>query len=169
MPTFGGGLNGGIGIVRDFVIHHGMRLGIGSGSGMDPARPVTSKRRTLILAGLISLAAAGAGWSAPAAFARTATSFDGNWSVLIVTDAGNCDRAYRYALRISNGLITYPDQTVAVSGHVDGGGRVRVNVSAGGQHANGSGHLSGSSGSGRWSGASSTSSCSGHWEAERRG
>jgi hypothetical protein len=35
--------------------------------------------------------------------ARARTSFDGNWSVLIVTDAGQCDRAYRYGLVIRDG------------------------------------------------------------------
>ena len=33
------------------------------------------------------------------------TPFDGNWSVLIVTDAGDCDRAYRYALVIRDGRV----------------------------------------------------------------
>ena len=95
--------------------------------------------------------------------------FDGNWSVLIVTDSGSCDRAYRYALQIADGRVFYDDPSFNVSGHVDMRGNVSVGVSAGGQSANGSGHLSGDYGDGRWSGRSSTSACSGHWEAERRG
>ena len=106
-------------------------------------------------------------WTAPAANARA--SFDGRWSVLIVTDAGTCDRAYRYALDIVNGRVTYNDPSFDVSGHVDARGRVSVSVSAGGERASGTGELSGDSGSGRWKGYSSTSACSGHWEAERRG
>jgi hypothetical protein len=106
-------------------------------------------------------------WTAPTAIAHT--PFDGAWSVLIVTDAGTCDRAYRYALRISDGRVYYDDPSFNVSGRVDGRGRVIVSVNAGGQQANGSGRLSGSYGSGRWSGRSSTSQCSGHWEASRRG
>ena len=76
-------------------------------------------------------------WSAPAAVART--PFDGKWSVLIVTDAGTCDRAYRYGLDIVNGRIFYPDQSFDISGRVDARGRVDVSVSAGGQRASGSG------------------------------
>ncbi len=105
--------------------------------------------------------------TAPAAQART--PYDGAWSVLIVTDAGTCDRAYRYALRIENGRVYYDDPSFNVSGQVDGRGRVSVRLSAAGQQASGSGRLSGSYGNGRWSGRSSTSQCSGHWEASRRG
>jgi hypothetical protein len=105
--------------------------------------------------------------AAPAAIARP--SYDGRWSVLIVTDAGTCDRAYRYALNIVNGRVTYDDPSFDVSGHVDARGRVSVSVSAGGERATGTGELSGDSGRGQWTGYSSTSACSGHWEAERRG
>jgi hypothetical protein len=104
-----------------------------------------------------------------AAAAIPLKSFDGSWSVLIVTDAGTCDRGYRYALHIANGRIYYNDPSFNVSGHVDAHGHVNVTVSAGGQRASGSGQLSGDSGQGSWSGHSSTSACSGHWEAERRG
>jgi hypothetical protein len=123
-------------------------------------------RRSVLLAMLTTLALGSLLWTAPAAKARS--SYDGNWSVLIVTEAGSCDRAYRYALEIVNGRITYPDQTIAVSGRVDGSGRVYVRVSAGGQYASGSGHLSSNSGAGRWSGRGSTSACSGYWQADRR-
>jgi hypothetical protein len=97
------------------------------------------------------------------------TSFDGRWSVLIVTDAGTCDRAYRYALNIDNGRVSYDDPSFDVSGYVDARGHVRVSVSAAGQRANGIGQLSANYGRGNWVGHSSTSACSGHWEAERRG
>ena len=104
-----------------------------------------------------------------AAVATARTPFDGAWSVLIITDRGTCDRAYRYALRIADGRLYYDDPSFSVSGGVDGAGRVRVGVSAGGQSAAGYGQLSGNYGQGSWSGRSSTSLCSGHWEAERRG
>jgi hypothetical protein len=125
------------------------------------------KKRGVLLAMLSTLALGSLLWIAPAAKARSA--FDGNWSVLIVTDSGSCDRAYRYALQIMNGRITYPEQTINVTGRVDGRGHVHVLVSAGGQYASGYGRLSDGSGAGRWSGGGATSSCSGHWEAERRG
>jgi hypothetical protein len=123
-------------------------------------------KRTAVIAGLAALWLALSLQAVPKASAMGA--FDGNWSVLIVTDAGSCDTAYRYALQIVNGRITYPDQTINVTGHVSGGGYVRVLVSAGGQYASGSGRLYDGSGAGRWNGRGSTSACSGHWEAERR-
>src|ERR1051326_3815625 len=42
--------------------------------------------------------------SAPAS-ARS--NFDGTWSVLIVTQKGTCDRAYRYPVKIDNGSVGY--------------------------------------------------------------
>jgi hypothetical protein len=128
---------------------------------------MTWKSRSFIVAGLIAFLLGGAFWTAPAATAHT--PFDGNWSVLIVTDSGNCDRAYRYALHIANGRITYPDHSIAISGHVNARGYVHVTLNAGGQTASGSGQISGDSGAGSWNGHSSTSQCAGHWEAERRG
>jgi len=79
---------------------------------------------------------------APApAFARTA--YDGQWSVLIVTNSGPCDRANN--------------------------GAVKVRVWAGQQGASGTGRLSRTDGSGTWRGTGSMGTCSGVWSAERRG
>ncbi len=62
------------------------------------------------LAAIVSACAlGGALWAVTLALPWTATPaqargpYDGNWSVLIVTDSGSCDRAYRYALRIADG------------------------------------------------------------------
>jgi hypothetical protein len=109
-------------------------------------------------------------WTAPAASAAPAgvTQFDGNWSVSIVTDAGECDRGYRYALRIAGGKIYYDNPSFDISGQVNPGGQVRVVVKAGSQVAVGTGRMSRDYGTGSWSGQSPTSHCSGHWEAERR-
>jgi len=125
------------------------------------------ERRSTVLAGLTAAALGASQWTAPAAIART--PFDGIWSVLIITDAGTCDRAYRYAFHIVNGRISYPDPAFDISGRVDAHGHVRVSVRAGEQHASGTGRLSGDYGEGAWSGRSATSQCSGHWQAERRG
>ena len=96
-------------------------------------------------------------------------SFDGRWSVVIITDAGPCDRAYRYGLRISGGRISYEgDSAAVINGQVDPRGNVVVSLRYGQSSANGSGHLTESDGEGRWQGASTSSSCSGRWEAERR-
>jgi len=98
-----------------------------------------------------------------------AVNFDGRWSVVIITDAGPCDRAYRYGVRISGGRIRYEgDSAAVINGQVDARGDVVVSLRYGQSSANGSGHLTESDGEGRWQGASTSSSCSGRWEAERR-
>lgn len=103
------------------------------------------------------------------AMARSA--YDGQWSVLIVTEQGSCDRAYRYGVQISDGQVLYQGGgPVNFTGRVTGNGNVRVMVSAGDRRAFGQGRLSRNVGRGNWSGNSSTSgSCAGYWEAERRG
>src|SRR5947209_16371182 len=112
----------------------------------------------------LSILAATVPASAPAS-ART--SFDGDWSVLIVTQKGTCDRAYRYPVRISNGSVGYAGQSsFNVSGNVGSGGSVTVTVSHGSQSARGSGHLSAAGGSGQW--VAGSGECSGTWTAERR-
>lgn len=96
-------------------------------------------------------------------------AYDGAWSVLIVTQSGTCDRAYRYGISIRNGIISYDGGGVNFSGRVAGNGAVNVRVASGGAFANGSGRLSRNSGQGRWSGQSSGNRCAGYWTAERRG
>jgi len=102
--------------------------------------------------------------SAPAS-ARS--NFDGTWSVLIVTQKGTCDRAYRYPVRIANGSVGYAgDSSFTVSGKVGDNGAVTVKVARGSQSANGQGRLSATDGSGMWTAGSGE--CSGTWTAERR-
>ena len=36
--------------------------------------------------------------------------FDGTWSVEIITEAGTCDRAYRYPVRIENGRARFKQE-----------------------------------------------------------
>jgi hypothetical protein len=98
----------------------------------------------------------------------TRTRYDGYWSILIVTDAGNCDHAYRFGLRIAGGRLFYDGVAgVELSGRVDARGNVRVGLHQGDSTAQGTGQLSESSGSGGWQGASPTARCSGHWLAAR--
>jgi hypothetical protein len=105
--------------------------------------------------------------ASPAPISATKQSFDGAWSVLIVTEKGTCDRAYRYPVRISNGSVGYAGEaSFNVSGSVGPNGAVTVTVSKGNQSARGSGQLSASDGSGHWVAASGE--CSGSWAAERR-
>jgi len=120
-------------------------------------------RRTVLSIPLV-LAATAAAWGAKANVDR----FDGPWSVVIITDSGTYERAYRYGLRIEGGQVRYAGESgVAVSGQVDAKGRVSVAVRFGGATAQGSGRLSESSGEGRWEGRSQDSACSGRWQAER--
>jgi len=101
--------------------------------------------------------------------AKAQSKFEGLWSVLIITGAGDCDRAYRYGLRIERGRVLYDGQSgIDISGRVDSSGRVTVTIRRGDQGASGTGRLSGNSGAGTWKGTSSTGQCSGRWEAERR-
>jgi hypothetical protein len=98
--------------------------------------------------------------------ARAQAGFDGAWSILIVTEAGECDRAYRYAVQIDHGNINYDGTAgVELTGSVDRNGRVSATVQRGGQ---GAGRLSGNRGRGTWQGKSPTGQCSGYWEAQRR-
>jgi hypothetical protein len=97
------------------------------------------------------------------------TPYDGSWSVLIVTTAGECDRAYRYGVSITDGNVRYDGGMVSMSGRVSSNGAIRVTVSSGNARANGSGRLSRNSGSGGWSGVSGPSRCSGYWQATRTG
>src|SRR6516225_2668590 len=92
--------------------------------------------------------------------------YDGLWSVSIVTEKGDCDRGYRYPIRISNGtLANAGDTTFSITGKVAGTGSVNVTISGGGRTAVGSGRLAGNAGIGSWTGGA----CSGSWTAERRG
>ena len=106
----------------------------------------------------------------PAPAAPVATAFDGDWSVVIMTQSGGCDRAYRYGVRIRNGDVVYDGGgPVDLQGHVFSNGSMRVRISGAGQEASGQGRLSRSVGTGTWQGQGSLGSCAGVWQAERRG
>jgi len=115
----------------------------------------------------IAMLAASALPAFPAPMGATKQNFDGTWSVLIVTEKGTCDRAYRYPVRISNGSVGYAgESSFNVSGSVGASGSVTVMVSRGNQSAKGSGQLAASNGSGHW--VAGSGECSGSWTAERR-
>jgi hypothetical protein len=97
--------------------------------------------------------------------AQAKTNYDGNWSVVIITEKGTCDRSFRYPVRISDGAVGYAGEaSFNVSGRVNPNGAVTVTVSRGKHSASGSGKLSGQYGAGSWAGGE----CSGTWQAERR-
>jgi hypothetical protein len=121
-----------------------------------------SSLRTLATAAVVCAACSGLGVKSIQALPR----YDGLWSVSIVTERGDCDRGYRYPIRITNGrLANAGDSGFTIAGMVGPTGLVSVIVSHGNASARGVGRLTGSLGSGSWRSAS----CSGSWTAERRG
>jgi hypothetical protein len=125
---------------------------------------VRSSRATLALAMASALLLS----SAPSDAARRLASrsaYDGQWSVAIYTQRGDCG-ALRAALRIIGGRVYSVDQSYQAYGAVGAGGAIRVTVVSGGRSASGSGRLSRVSGSGRW--RSSRGECIGTWSASRR-
>lgn len=116
----------------------------------------------------LTLASAVAVSRAPSA--RAAAGYDGNWSVLIITEKGDCDTAYRYAVGVSNRQIHYVGEAgIDMTGTVTPAGAVKVTIKLGDKGANGTGRLSANTGAGRWQGAAgSGAACAGRWEAERR-
>jgi hypothetical protein len=136
--------------------------------GPPPAAPVVTKRTTKIDKNgkRVSVPVVVPARPAP----PVSTAFDGDWSVVIMTQSGGCDRAYRYGVRIANGDVVYDGGgPVDLQGHVFSNGSVRVRVSGAGQEAQGQGRLSRTLGTGTWSGQGSLGSCAGTWQAERRG
>src|SRR5262245_18509385 len=129
------------------------------------------RQEALMLASTIRFSALAAlalvATSASAAPTQARGNFDGTWSVLIVTQQGECDRGYRYPVQISNGAVGYAGEAAFnVTGKVGTNGAITVTVSRGTQSARGTGQLSGASGSGAW--RTSAGECSGTWTAERR-
>lgn len=98
-----------------------------------------------------------------------AAPHDGRWSVVVITEKGNCDQAYRYEVAVAEGKVQYAGrEAVDFSGTVAPTGAVVVKIRLGEQGASGSGKLSGNNGAGTWQGAGSSGNCAGRWEAERR-
>ena len=94
---------------------------------------------------------------------------DGNWSVVVVTEKGTCDRAYRYSVAVANGKVRYQgDTAVNFNGTVESDGAVKVAIRLGEKGANGTGRLAKDSGQGTWQGFGNAGECAGYWEAERR-
>lgn len=128
--------------------------------------PHSKAQQSFKLAGL-SAATLASGWLL--AGQAQAAPHDGRWSVLVITEKGSCDQAYRYEVAIDDGKVSYAGrEQVDFSGTVAAGGAVRVSIRLGEQGATGSGKLSGASGAGTWQGTGNNGACAGRWEAERR-
>jgi hypothetical protein len=89
-------------------------------------------------------------------------SYDGLWTVTVVTKSGTCQPTTSSTLVVTDGNVSAGG--AAVSGKVGREGLVRVSIN--GAYANG--QLNGKTGSGKWNGASAGVPCSGRWEASRQ-
>jgi len=123
--------------------------------------------RSIFVVTFVAALAASATIPSAAATRQRASAFDGEWSVMIYTQSGDCPRALRYGVRVWNGRVLSEDQNYRVDGVVAPNGATRVTVSEGGRAAGGTGRLSGNQGWGRWR-TFSGGECSGQWRAERR-
>ena len=127
--------------------------------------PLTASLRIKVLATVLSTLLAAS--SASTAFARSI--YDGDWSVLIITQSGSCDPTYRYGVLINDGVVVYDGTApITLQGRVTPKGVVRVILQAGSQWADGSGRLTRNRGAGVWKGQGTTTLCAGVWQAERR-
>jgi hypothetical protein len=98
-----------------------------------------------------------------------AAAYDGEWTVLVTTAQGKCDRTYSYDVSVARGKIAYTSYTsVTLNGSVSPQGAVMVSIRHFDDVANGSGRLTGHSGGGGWRGTGKDGACSGHWKAQRR-
>ena len=75
---------------------------------------------------------AGAAWRRPARPPPLPPSDDGNWSVLIITEKGECDRGYRYEVKVANGQVSYTRRHLGIdlAGTVAPDGAVKVSIKA---------------------------------------
>jgi hypothetical protein len=114
-----------------------------------------TKSRLAIVAIASGLALA-AGTSAKA-------SFDGAWTVSIVTTKGTCETGVALPIQINAGRIASSMSEVGVTGRVADHGGITVTVIQGIKRAFGIGKLAEASGSGTWRGGP----CSGTWTAQK--
>ncbi len=98
-----------------------------------------------------------------ASTAPAVASFDGSWSVSIVTTKGVCDVGMALPIQISDGRVASGHSEVGVSGRVAQHGGITVTIIQGIKRAFGSGKLADAGGSGTWRGGP----CAGTWTATR--
>jgi hypothetical protein len=120
--------------------------------------------RSIFALSFVALLAASA--AVPAAAARVTAAFDGVWSVMIYTRAGDCPQSLRYSVRIVGGHVLSDDQAYQVEGAFAPNGQTRVFVAEHDRSASGVGRLSGNQGAGQW--RTTSGECAGVWTAERR-
>jgi hypothetical protein len=98
--------------------------------------------------------------------AKTAGTYDGVWNVVFATTRGTCSSGYSVPFTVNGSRVTSAGGG-RVSGTINRGGGVAVQVSVGASHATGGGRLGGASGAGSWRGVIQGDNCSGTWQATR--
>jgi RNA polymerase sigma factor (sigma-70 family) len=129
-----------------------------------PARLMQGALRTLAR---LSQVAALVGLGLVPAQSAPLNQFDGRWSILVVTDRGDCS-IYRYGVIVDHGRARYAGTAdFTIDGSIAPNGTVRARISRGSNHADVRGRVGQGTGSGLWHTAGSYD-CSGHWTAEHR-
>ena len=104
-------------------------------------------RRELTLA--LALGAATLSGPALAQTAKAPGKFDGNWSVQVLTEKGDCEKVYRYPIKVQAGAISYGGtEDFTASGGVSPNGAVRGKISRSNAGAEVTGRVSGTTGTG---------------------
>ncbi len=97
--------------------------------------------------------------------AQAGPSFDGKWSVQIITEKGWCD-VYRYNIGVAGGrIIEVGAPGATANGRIDKGGRVSVQLAKGDDVISVTGAVAGASGGGAWT--LPNRSCAVRWRAEK--
>ena len=113
------------------------------------------------------LACLAAGVVPGTAEAKTARgNYDGVWNVVFATTRGVCSSGYSVPFMVTGSRVSSAGGG-RVSGTINRGGAVAVNVSVGASRASGGGRLVARAGSGTWSGIITGDQCSGTWQASR--
>lgn len=106
-------------------------------------------------------------WGAPrSASAEKIGSNGGTWTTVFATTKGNCSSGYSVPFLVTGNRVSSAGGG-RVSGSVNRGGAVTVQVSVGASKASGAGRLAGNSGAGYWRGIITGDRCSGTWQATR--
>ncbi|MCK1758542.1 hypothetical protein IVA78_26055 [Bradyrhizobium sp. 137] len=113
--------------------------------------------------GLLAVLAAA---MAPSTAGARVSGYDGIWNVTFATTRGNCSSGYSVPFTVIGSRVSSAGGG-RVSGKVNRGGAVAVQVWVGASHASGGGRLAGMNGAGSWNGIISGDRCSGTWQATR--
>ena len=122
--------------------------------------PAFSRLRHLALAAVLAAAAL------PSTADVRVGAYDGIWNVVFATTRGNCSSGYSVPFTVVGSRVSSAGGG-RVSGSVNRGGGVAVQVKVGASHASGGGRLAGTVGAGSWRGIISGDRCSGTWQATR--